>query len=243
MPTINFTNATGSFTYQETASPPEGGGGGGGGGTPPAHDYEDLTTYYEFPTGTVSFPENTSVRCKVTDGDHSLWDTACDFAGLSRESVGLFPGGADIHLDYHFLIEAGDPFTGRWVICGEIHNNDGELGRATSPPFSIHFDGEKMGIVAIAGGTSSSNDKWMWPYTDTNKIERGRDYHMQVDVKFTKDGYLKVVRDGVTLVDYKGNIGYGSSTYWMADIYRSNTNPTTRETTAVKFWDMQVWTD
>jgi hypothetical protein len=209
----------------------------------PDHPYEDLTKYYKFPSGTVTFPDANSVHCLVAAGDHAVWDSNCDFAGLSRESVGKFPTGSNIHLDYHFKIDAGDPMTGNWVICGEIHNDDGTLGRATSPPMSIHFDKDHMSIVAIAGGTSSSNDKWMWPYTDANKIERGKDYHLRVDVKFTKDGYLKVTRDGAVLLDYKGNIGYGAPTYWMPDIYRSNTNPTTRETTAVGFSKMQVWTD
>jgi hypothetical protein len=210
----------------------------------PGHAYEDLTKYYKFPSGTVSFPDKNTVHCSVTAGDHAEWDATCDFAGLSRAGAAPnFPAGSNIHLDYYFKIDAGDPMTGRWVITGEVHNDDGALGRSTSPPFAIHVDKDVLSIVAIAGGTSSSNDKWMWPWTDANKIERGRDYHMTVDVKFTKDGYLKVTRDGVMLVDYKGNIGYGAPTYWMPDIYRSNTNPTVRETTAVSYSKMQVWTD
>jgi hypothetical protein len=208
---------------------------------PPAdHPYEDFTTYYAFPTGTVIFPDNNTVRCQVARGDHATWDASCDFAGLSGPN---FAAGSNIHIDYHFKIEAGADMTGRWVICGEIHNDDGALGRATSPPFSIHFDKDHLSIVAIAGGTSGSNDQWMWPYNDPNKVQRDHDYHFRVDVCFTKTGYLKVTRDGEVLLDYHGNIGYGAPTYWMPDIYRSNTNPTTTETTAVVFTKMQVWTD
>jgi hypothetical protein len=203
---------------------------------PPDHPYEDLTTYYKFPTGTVTFPDNNTVRCQVDRGDHATWDASCDFAGLSGPT---FATGSNVHLDYYFKVEAGADMTGNWVILGEVHNDDGALGRATSPPLSIHCDKDHLGVVAIAGGSSMSNDQWMWPYNDPNKIERDRDYHMHVDVKFTKDGYLKVTRDGEVLVDYRGNIGYGAPTYWMPDIYRSASS----ETTAVVFSRMQVWTD
>lgn len=212
----------------------------GGGGTPPAHDYEDLSHYYKFPTGTVTFSDNnTTVKCSVARGDHSTWDSTCDFAGLSGPN---FATGSDIHLDYYFKVDAGDPMTGRWIILGEIHNDDGALGRATSPPFSIHCDKDVLSIVCIAGGTSMSNDQWMWPWTDNKKLERGVEHHMQVDAKFTKTGYLRVTRDGETVVNYTGNLGYGAPTYWMPDIYRSNTNPTVSETTAVTYSKMQVWT-
>lgn len=219
-----------------------------GGGTPvppdpnpaPDHPYEDFTTYYKHTSGTVNITDKTKAQCIVKNGDHSPWDAKCDFAGMNGPK---FATGKNVHLDYWFKIEPGTISTGNWVICGEIHNDDDALGRSTSPPFSLHFDKDYMQVVAIAGGSSSSNDQWLWPYKDSNKIQRGHDYHIQVDAKFTQDGYLKVRRDGATLVDYKGNLGYGTGTYWVVDIYRSNTNPTTTETLAVDFWNMQVWTD
>jgi hypothetical protein len=204
---------------------------------PPDHPYEDLTTYYKFSSGTVTFPEKTIARCQVTNGDHAEWDSSCDFSGLSGPR---FAPTANIHLDYYFKIEAGAPMTGGWVIVGEIHNDDVALGRSTSPPFSVHVDKDHLSIVAIAGGTSSSNDQWLWPYSDPNKIQRDRDYHMAVDVKFSKTGgYLRVARDGQSIVNYTGPLGYGAETYLMPDIYRAAVG----ETTAVVFSRMQVWTD
>ena len=207
----------------------------------PDHPYEDFTKgYTKHSSGTVTFSDsNHTVKCSVTNGDHSDWDANCDFAGLSGQTH--FPWGSTYHLDFYMRLEPGAAFTGRWVILGEIHNHDGELGRGTSPPFSIHCDKEIMQISCIWGDKASGNDHWFYPWKDSAKMARGRDYHMQIDIKFGKPGFLKIKRDGVVIVDYTGNLGYGASTYWMPDIYRSNTNPTTTETTAVVFSKMQLW--
>lgn len=241
MPTITFTNASGTFTYEEAPERPpiERPPGGGGGGSPPDHPYENFVNdYSKHKSGTVEFPDENTVRCAIRNGDHATWDSSADFAGIERKAH--FPIGANIHLDYYFKMEPGDKIVKpEWCLGGEIHNDDEAYSRSTSPPFSLHFENNKLVVSLIAGGNSKPEDNWIWPYTDTKDFPRGVDVHFQVDVKFANDGYCKVRRDGQTIVDYHGKLGYGPGTYWMADIYRDACD----ETTAVVFSRAQVWTD
>jgi len=174
----------------------------------------------------------------IHDGDTSPWHDT-DIVGLSGPS---FASDATIHLDYGFMIEPGQQISdASWTLAGEIHNDDGALGRHTSPPFYVSLTGDHMGIAMVAGGSTASEDQNRTLWTDPQALERGHDYHMQVDAKFAQDdtGFLHVVRDGQTIVDYHGPIGYGTGTYWMPDLYR---DPSDNSTQAVNYHNMEVWT-
>jgi hypothetical protein len=63
---------------------------------------------------------------------------------------------------------------------------------------------------------------------------------MDIQVKFdaNSNGFLRVWRDGVQIVDYRGSIGTGAATYWKQGIYRS----AAPETMAVHFRRLKITT-
>ncbi len=77
-------------------------------------------------------------------------------------------------------------------------------------------------------------------YIDPNPIQRGHYYSMNIQVKFDANGngFLKVWRDGVQIVNYHGSIGTGAATYWKEGIYRSPAS----ETMAVDYRNLHITT-
>jgi hypothetical protein len=64
-----------------------------------------------------------------------------------------------------------------------------------------------MSSVAVDGGATRADDKWMWLWDGTAPLLRDHDHHVGVQAKFTDDGYLKAWRDGRQIVDYRGGLG------------------------------------
>jgi hypothetical protein len=209
--------------------------------TPTTHPV-DFSTYHQFPSGYahVDGPGAGTLMVDGTTQSNAIWDSTCDFAGWSGQ---LISPTKTIHIEYDWTVNEGSVTDADWQISGEIHNSDDELGRSTSPPFSIHFDNGHLQVVAIDGGATRAEDRWMWLYTDPNVIQEDRPYHISVDMNFSDsvsdtNGFLKVTVDGNTVVDYHGGLGYGSNIYWIPDLYREASS----QTTSVSFDNMQLWT-
>lgn len=156
------------------------------------------------------------LRFEVRPGD--VW-AAVDPAAKERSEIcgaTNYPTGTSLNVAYGFMVEPGAANHAQWLGIGQFHQttNDGN-----SPPFSIELRGEKM---AVNISTPATGDRYI--YTDTVNLTRGHEYAMQITALFdAKAGKLKVVRDGVTLVDYSGPLGWAgmNSVYWKNGIYRA----------------------
>jgi Ca2+-binding RTX toxin-like protein len=172
------------------------------------------------PTG-----DSSSLRFEVRQGD--VWaqgdgtisplKNRSEIAGTTQYSV-----GTDIHVKYGFTVEPGAANTASWMTTGQFRQAAND---PVSAPFGIMFTGEHMRIYAAEGGSSGQN--FVTLYQDPNNIVRGHEYQMQIDARFDPaHGHLDVIRDGVTLVNYDGPLGWDNmgSVYWKEGVYRADTS-------------------
>jgi hypothetical protein len=134
----------------------------------------------------------------------------------------LHANGSTIHLTYDWTIEPGAANDATWLCAGQLRQ---ALNDSWSPPFSIDLSGEKMTVdVDVAGNNANAWSYYKSIYTDSQNIVRGHAYHMDITVKFDMvSGFATIVRDGVTIANYQGPLGYsamGSGVYWKEGIYR-----------------------
>ncbi len=163
-------------------------------------------------------PSAGTLRFEVQSGD--VW--ALDPASRERSEIaGVTQYGFDtqINISYGFKIEPGAANTG-WLVVGQLHQTE---NTAAAPPVEITMIGERMAVVVNTdgpGGTVLSSTIW----EDTQNIVRGQNYNMQIQATVDAHGmgHLDVIRDGVTLIDYTGSIGYAatSGVYWKEGVYR-----------------------
>ncbi|WOH69763.1 heparin lyase I family protein [Bradyrhizobium sp. BWA-3-5] len=157
-----------------------------------------------------------TLRFELRSGDHWSSPGYSDPTSAERSETGgdtLYPAGTHINVSYDFMIEPGATNTAKWIVLGQMH----EESAGYSPPFAVELvNGDHMAIDIGTG-------KEVYLYTDPNPIQRGRYYSMNIQVKFDNNGngFLRVWRDGVQIVDYHGSIGTGAATYWKQGIYRS----------------------
>jgi Ca2+-binding RTX toxin-like protein len=178
-------------------------------------------------------PATDTLRFEVHAGD--VW-SAVDPSSKNRSEIAgttNYAMGTDIHVSYNWQVEPGAANTAPWMVAGQFHEttNDGK-----SPPFEIMFYGNNKMTVVIATGSG-----YQRVYTDTQDIARGHNYAMQIDAKFdATNGYLHMVRDGVTIVDYHGAFGWDNmgSVYWKEGVYRGASS----ETMAMDYSNLQITT-
>ncbi|MFG1279761.1 heparin lyase I family protein, partial [Xanthobacter autotrophicus] len=220
--------------------------------------YSELTGYYsvsldgeEFAyqgagnSYSISSVGEDSVRFELRDGDQHSWDAA-NGKTTERDELAMrttIPYGTAIEISYDFMIEPGDANTAYFMVVGQLHQNTVEGAPYWSPPFSIEMIGEKMAVVIYTTGDDGQPVRTVL-YEDTIDITRGQYYDIDIKVVFDptgENGRLVVVRDGVTLVDYSGVLGYEGydSVYWAEGIYRSD-NAT--ETIAAVYADLDITT-
>lgn len=132
------------------------------------------------------------------------------------------------------------------ITIGQFHNNDTQLGGATSPTFEIDLqplDFMSMYIAYLTASGQPTNSTFFGTqvvngistsyaqvYADPNPIVRNHNYKMQIQIKFTNpgdnSGFVNVWRDGVQIVNSVGQLGFGYNTYWKNGIYGTVTNAT-----------------
>lgn len=179
---------------------------------------------------TYSFtsPSTGVLRFEVRSGD--TW-AAIDPTTKNRSEISgvtTYAIGTIINVDYYMTIEAGVANTAPWLVMGQFHHVD---NLNYSPPFEINFNGnERMGVsVNYINSSGAQAYKQLW--TDSANIVRDHEYHMQIHAKFdadTNSGTLVVIRDGVTIVNYAGPMGFPGMTrvYWKQGIYRAASSTT-----------------
>ena len=179
-------------------------------------------------TWSLGAPSSGVIRFEVRPGD--VW-TAVDPTSKERSELSgstTYAPGVQVNVSYNFMIEPGTADAASWRVMGQFHQVE---NNGYSPPFEIHFDGsEKMGIgVNYLGSNGAQAYKTLW--TDTANIVRGHTYAMQIQATFDQGqgtGKLVVIRDGVTLVNYSGKMGFAgmSGVYWKFGIYRAAASQT-----------------
>jgi hypothetical protein len=166
--------------------------------------------------------DNSTLRFELRPGD--VW-AAIDPPRKERSEISgatTFAQGTDIHVSYQWRLEPGPANDAKWLVAGQFHQaNEGGL----SPPFAINMVGDRMAVtIDTSGNDAESYGNYRAIYRDAQSITRGRDYVMQIDAIFDPvEGYVRVIRDGVILVDYHGPLGYAGmgAVYWKQGVYRS----------------------
>jgi hypothetical protein len=176
-------------------------------------------------------------RFEVRSGD--VW--SIDPATKNRSELcgsAHYAPGVSVGVSYSFEVEPGPTSTAQWLVAGQFHQID---SNGYSPPFEINFNGgDKMGVSVnylLSGGGQAYKQLW----TDSAAIVRGQVYSMYIKAKFDQgegSGSLLVMRDGVTVVNYTGPMGFPgmSGTYWKEGVYRA----AAPETTAMQFKYLDV---
>jgi hypothetical protein len=175
----------------------------------------------------LTSPAANTLRFEVRPGD--VW-SAVDPSSKERSEIAgttTYAQGTNLHVGYGFNVEPGQANNASWLVVGQFHQTAAD---GFSPPFEIDLVGDKMSITVAEGGNSGGSwSQYHTLYTDAQDIVRGHTYQMQIDADFDPvNGHLSVVRDGVTLVNYSGPLGYSGmgDTYWKEGIYRAASNTT-----------------
>src|SRR6266436_62678 len=175
-------------------------------------------------------PAPQTLQFEIQPGDHAWFDGSnvdrSEVSGGPTGSTGTayIPPGTPTAVDYQLMVQPNGPNntfvnTAGFVVLGEIHNNDPELGRSTSPPVYIGLNGDHLQVGINNANTPGGLTLW----TDPNPIVPGQynDVRIQTSVINNSSGYLGVWINGTQVVNYHGSLGYGTSTYWEEGIYRS----------------------
>lgn len=166
----------------------------------------------------IETPAAGALRFEVKAGDR--WPN--DAPGRERSEIAaaaIYPPGEDIAVSYDFTIEPGVASSAKWLVAGQFHAND----RQTPPPFAVEMRGEKLAIAIRYRRPEDDAIQSQYIYTDPKDLERGRPYAMQIEARFsTADGALRVLRDGIEIVSYRGPLGYDNGVYWKQGVYRSS---------------------
>ncbi|GGE01156.1 hypothetical protein GCM10011390_20010 [Aureimonas endophytica] len=203
---------------------------------------------FEIQTGnkswSISSPDNNAIRFELRDGDTFGWDAS---VGSSAERTELsdkkvIPNGTAVELNYGFNLEPGAPNTAYFMALGQFHQDNYPGALPWAPPFSFSLEGERFGVF-ISYSDANGNPVSKNIFTDVADIQRGHFYDLDVKAVFDPNGNgrLVVTRDGVTLVDYSGPLGYvqQNGVYWKEGIYR-HSNAT--ETIAATYKDLTIKT-
>ena len=172
----------------------------------------------------LTFPATDTLRFELRAGDRWQYDSV----GAERTEIdcykSIFPPGSAINISYEFMWEAGAANAAQWIIFGQFHNND----NYSNPPAGfITAPRSDIMTVGLSYGTTTSRTA-ITPWRDTLPLQRGRWYKIQIQANFSPQGFFRVWRDGMQIVNYTGPLGYENSTgtYWKNGIYRGNSTDT-----------------
>lgn len=243
-PTIHFTNATGSFTYEEgftppTEPPPEQASGPTGG----LITEWDATTMQDFKIDGIRTtnhtaaqpyalknPDKYTVRYEMHPGDHASWYDNASVDRCENQRDKHYKQDSVIKIAFRIMLEAGPANSAAWFVLGEWHNDDSQLpnGWYTSPPIVLELVNEKFRVIGRycrvggnPGNTPGSDLKNMTLWDQPANLKRGQWYVFEMEHKHNQtNGYIKVKFDGAEVVNYTGPLGYGCDIYWMQGMYR-----------------------
>ncbi|HEY2659954.1 MAG TPA: heparin lyase I family protein, partial [Caulobacteraceae bacterium] len=174
----------------------------------------------------LTSPSTGVLQFEVQAGD--VWSAVDPTTKNRSEISGLttFLPGTQINVSYGFNLLPGSVNSSSWCVIGQFHqlNNDGN-----SPPLEVDLVGQKM-AVQVDYLNASGVEVYKTIYTDSQNIVEGHNYAMNIQVTFNANGtgHVVLTRDGVTLVDYTGQMGFAANpdVYWKEGIYRAASTTT-----------------
>jgi len=164
------------------------------------------------------------IRFQVNPGDRWSQDPS-DRCRSELASTNLIANGTPINVAYSMNVEPGSVNSASWMVLGQFHQNDYVGAPSLSPPFEINMVGQKMDVTI---GYTGQNGQavYLTLFADANDIVEGHSYAMNVSVTFDPNGngHLLVQRDGATIVNYSGPLGFAtqSSVYWKEGVYEAS---------------------
>lgn len=164
-----------------------------------------------------------SYRFEVRAGDTWMIDPSTKNRSEIAMRTDIAEGNA-INVSYRMKIDPGAANTAGFTMLGQFHQSESGGGQGLAPPFSIGLQGENM-VITVAYRDAAGKDVVETIFTDKAPVSRGSEYAFNIQATFDPDGsgHLVVVRNGVTIADYSGKLGWPGQTgvYWKEGIYRS----------------------
>ncbi|WFU79160.1 Ig-like domain-containing protein [Bradyrhizobium sp. CIAT3101] len=160
----------------------------------------------------LTTPDSHTVRMELRAGDY--W---ADGGNSSRSEIlaaNSVANGDVFNATYQMTIEPGTSNVNSglsWLSLTQMYG-------ASGATFSIQLKGEQMAVVV---NLNEASEKQV--YLDSNPIQRGHAYSIQIQARFASDstGYLEMWRDGVQIVNYHGVLGDPGANYNLKlGIYR-----------------------
>ena len=186
-------------------------------GTVFSHDGQTLKAQNSGSPWALTETGGGALQFQVTPGDQ--W--SADPTTKNRTEVAVLgrsvADGTPIDVAYSFTVAPGG---GSNAIIGQFHQHENTTGIA--PPLAIGLVDDRMSVTV--GYVGSSGVQTTQPiFTDTSPITRGSAYAMDIRVTFGTNGggHVVVSRDGRTIAQYDGPLGWSpsESLYWKEGIY------------------------
>jgi hypothetical protein len=139
--------------------------------------------------------------------------------------------GTEMTAHWTINIEPGPPTTNRWTIFTQVHQLDFDGQQTYTVPLAIGLiPGDRLYVRATSNPKNTYNNfRDVVNWKSETPLVRGVPHHFEVRVLMddspTNRGYLRVMADGVMIVDYKGPIGAQGTFgyYWKYGLYRDQT--------------------
>ncbi|MFY9658490.1 MAG: heparin lyase I family protein [Methylocystis sp.] len=167
-----------------------------------------------------------TIRFQVNPGDVWSYDPTTKNRSELASDIQI-PYDVPLNISYVMQIEPGSVNSSQWCVLGQIHQQD---TISASPPFEIDMNGNYM-QVNIGYLNSAQQPTYLTVFQDSQPIVEGANYAFNISATFdaSGNGHLVVTRNGVTIVNYSGPLGYGGANgylYWKEGIYESQTTTT-----------------
>ena len=226
-------------------------------------------SYEKFSDGRMRFEVRQDDYFEGVPGSDT--DTGDQAQGKNRSEISSFrsmQNGREFIIDFDVLVEAGQPNTADFLVLAQLHQTEDRDANGVPtdfsgpPPMTIQLRGDRLEVVGRTDAnkttTADSLTRLTAPgydtpstntlYLDTDPIARDTWINMRIEVTFDHTGVsggLKVLRDGVAIVDYSGPIGYNDDIgpYLQMGVYRGKTSGPIPETTAAQFREIEVTAD
>ncbi|MEQ6250796.1 heparin lyase I family protein, partial [Sulfitobacter sp. HNIBRBA3233] len=196
-------------------------------------------------------------------------DSGDEAQGKNRSEISSFrsmQNGREFTIEFDVFVEDGPSNTADFLVLAQLHQTEDRNASGVPtdvsgpPPLTVQMRGDRLEIVGRTdpnkNTTETSLIRLTAPgyededtlYLDTDPIARDTWINMRIVVVFDHtgtSGRLEVQRDGVTIVDYTGPIGYNDDIgpYLQMGVYRGKTSGPIPETTAAQFRNIDVLAD
>lgn len=164
-------------------------------------------------------PDKYTLRFEVHRGDEwGGFSPGADRSEIDRWTT-MYNEGQTATAEFSMRIEPGTTNTASFCVFTQLHHKPSDT--INPIPFGIEFASRTDKFQVIGRGTGG-RDAVRW--VDNAACERGRWYAWKVIFMAGNNGKLYVWRDGVQIVNYNGQLGYGSNNqvFWKWGVYRGN---------------------